>query len=111
LDDQGRQPLRWLVKKHEPRVEQQGSRNCQHFLLAARQLASELGFALFEPGKQLEHAVDVPGSGARGRNLQIFKNSEAAEYLTAFRDVTDPKFGDPVRRPACRVLAKQLGIA
>ena len=70
-----------------------------------------LRFPLFEPGKQFENPVDVPGSSARRRDLQIFKHGEAAEYLAAFRNVADAKSGDPVRRPACGVLPKQLGVA
>ena len=88
-----------------------GAADRQHLLLAARQLAPELRFALLEPREQLEHPLDRPGAGPGERHPQIFQDGQVAKNLAPFGHIADAERGDPVRWPSRRVGAENFDLA
>src|SRR4029453_1905056 len=57
VDDDRRQALQWLVQQDDTRVDDQGTADRQHLLLAAGKLAAEIVAPLLEPREHGEHAL------------------------------------------------------
>src|SRR5262245_59036011 len=87
-DDRG-EPFGCLVEDQQLRVGHERTRDRQHLLLPARELAAHLLAALADPGKQLEHGVGGPAwaaarSAARSGG-EVLPHSEARKDAAPFR--------------------------
>ena len=98
-----REPLGRLVHQQHAGVAHERAPDREHLLLAAGERAGDLGVALGEPGKDLEHAVDRPARAVvlllrLRRHHQVLAHRERAEHAPALRDQADALARDHVGR-------------
>src|SRR5581483_6666098 len=103
VDDDGRQPFQRLVEQHDTRVHDQRAADRQHLLLAARQLAAEIGAPLLQPGKRGKDALQCPGPGTRDGG-EVLLHGERAEDVALLRRPADAG-GDAPLGPLARDVA------
>ncbi len=103
-DDDRREPFGGLVHDQEMRIGHQRTRNRQHLLLAAGELATAIVLALGEARECVVDALDGPGAAPHARDhAQVLVDSERAPQAPPLRHVTDTKPGD-----LCRLQRQQL---
>ena len=75
-DDEGGEPLGRLVEHQQPRVLEEGARDGEHLLLAARELAAAVAPPLGEPREHVVHPIHGPRAAAAPREAQVLVHGE-----------------------------------
>src|SRR5580698_11514194 len=87
LNDQRRQPLRWLIKQQQRGIEHQRTCDRQHLLLAAGKLEAKIALAGVKARKQIEDALQCPAStaGLPCKHGQVLAHGQARENAALLR--------------------------
>src|SRR5690606_6795308 len=97
---QRRQPERGLVQEQETRAAHQGTADCQHLLLTARQGAATLRLTLPEPWEELEDAAQIVLEMLLGRDqgaeLEILDHRHVREDAASLRRLGDASPDDTI---------------
>src|SRR5262249_42853766 len=90
LNDDRREPFRWLVHDQAVGIRHQRTPDRQHLLLAAGQGLGTLVAALMQARKKFVDTLQIPAVTIRAtlRNKEIFLNSQRRKYPPSLRDET-----------------------
>ena len=97
-DDERGEPFRRLVEEQHPAVGEERPADGQHLLLAARERAARLGFALPEAREQLEDAIEGPPVRS-GAEEQVLADRERREDAASLRHQREAPPRDAMRGP------------
>ena len=104
-DDEGGEPLGRLVEHEEARVLEEGARDGEHLLLAARELPAAVAPPLREPRKHLVHPFHGPRAAAPAGEAQVLFHGKGRPQPASLGGVGDPPRGHPVGGEAGDVAA------
>ena len=104
-DDDGGQALGRLVHDQQARIEQKGTRDREHLLLAARQLTAAVTLAFRQPGKGRVDPLDRPGAALFRHQSQMLVDRERPPQPTTLRNIADAEQGHIGRRKPAKLLA------
>src|SRR5579883_350950 len=110
LHDDRCEPLGRLVEKQNFGVQNQGARNGEHLLLAARKLTSKIALSLFQAGEHLQHLIHRPRTWPRHRG-QIFEYGQRSKDIAFLRHPADAGGGALLRSAVGNVLPIQFNPA
>ena len=92
-DDEGGEPLGRLVEHEEPRVLEEGARDGEHLLLAARELSAPVPAPLREPREHLVHPFHGPRAAAPSCEAQVLVHGEVRPEAPSLGGVGDAPGG------------------
>ena len=95
-DDEGGEPLGRLVEHQEARVLEEGARDGEHLLLAARELPAPVAPPLGEPREHVVHPLHGPRAAAPPREAQVLVHGEVRPEPASLGGVGDAPRGDLV---------------
>src|SRR5262249_51588814 len=95
IDDDRCQALQRLIQQDDTRVDNEGTANRQHLLLAAGELAAEIVAPLLEPREHGEHALPRPRTRWR-KGGKVPLNRGRAEDVALRRRPADARSSPPL---------------
>ena len=92
-DDEGGEALGRLVEHQQPRVLEEGARDGEHLLLAARELPAAVAPPLGEPREHVVHPLHRPRAAAAPREAQVLVHGEVRPEPASLGGVGDAAGG------------------